>query len=271
MLARSKREEVAMRGVPKTARPPTQPPAQAGESPAHTTRRAALWLISALALVGLVVFGGQLGDAVEQSLPQLRAWLAGLGIAGPLLFILIYGGAAVAGIPGSALTILAGTLFGLGAGTLIAWLGASFGALLAFLVARHIARERIETRLADNPRLEAIDRAVGENGLRIVFLLRLSPAFPYVLLNYLLGLTRVGFAHYNLASFGMLPATFLYVYLGHVGGEAAHAVAGGGPSAARWAFWILGLLATIAVTALVTRIAKRALNERVAGERSPSS
>jgi uncharacterized membrane protein YdjX (TVP38/TMEM64 family) len=261
MLARTRREEVAMGDVQKAAR--TAQSAEPVQAPTHGSRRAAVWLAAALALVALVVFGRQLGGAVEQYLPQLRAWLEGLGIWGPVLFILIYGGAAVAGIPGSALTILSGTLFGLGAGTLIAWLGASLGALCTFLVARYIARERVETRLADNPRLEAIDRAVGEHGLRIVFLLRLSPAFPYVVLNYLLGLTRVRFAHYNLASFGMLPGTFLYVYLGYVGGEAANAVAGSGPSLARWAGWILGLVATAAVTVLVTRIAQRALNERV--------
>lgn len=233
------------------------------EAGAHTSRRAFLWLGGGLALVALLVFGRQLGDVVEQSVPQLRAWLEALGIWGPVLFILIYSCAAVAGIPGSALTILSGTLFGLGAGTLIAWLGASSGALCAFLVARYIARERVEARLADNPRMEAIDRAVGEQGLRIVFLLRLSPVFPFVVLNYLLGLTRVRFAHYNLASLGMLPGTFLYVYLGYVGGEAANAVAGSTPSVALWAGRIIGLLAALAVTVVVARIARRALSDQI--------
>ena len=236
--------------------------AAAPASEGRAGRRAA-WIGGALVLLALVVFGGQLGQAFEQYVPALRTWLAGLGIWGPVLFILLYGISAVVGIPGSALTLLSGTLFGLGAGTVTAWLGASLGALAAFVVARYIARERVETRLADNPRLEAIDRAIGEQGLRIVFLLRLSPAFPYVVLNYLLGLTRVRFAHYNLGSLGMLPGTFLYVYLGYLGGQAADAVAGGDPGVALWAMRIIGLVATIAVTVVVTRTAQRALNEQV--------
>jgi len=238
-------------------------PAGGTPSEGHPGRRGAAWVGGALVLVALVLFGRQLGGAVEQYVPQLRTWLAGLGIWGPVLFIALYGCASVAWIPGSALTILAGTLFGLSTGTLIAWLGAALGALASFLVARYVARDRVEMRLADNPRMEAIDRAVGEQGLRIVFLLRLSPAFPFVVLNYLLGITRVRFTHYNLGSLGMLPGTFLYVYLGHVGGEAANAVAGNGPSLARWVGWIVGLAATLAVTVLVTRIAQRALSEQV--------
>ena len=119
----------------------------------------------------------------------------------------------------------------------------------------------IERRLAGDGRFAAIDRAVGEQGRKIVFLLRLSPVFPFTLLNYALGLTRVKLGDYLIASIGMLPATLLYVYTGKVAGDVT-AVAGGSAQArglADWAVLVIGLVATAAVTVIVTRIARRAL------------
>jgi uncharacterized membrane protein YdjX (TVP38/TMEM64 family) len=165
----------------------------------------------------------------------------------------------------AAATMAAGAIFGLAKGTLLVFLGATLGSTFSFLVARYLARSAIEKRLAARPRFRAIDRAVARQGLKIVFLVRLSPVFPYNLLNYGLGLTRVKLLDYVLACFGMIPGTFLYVYYGKALGSLA-AVAGGaaperGPG--DWALLGVGLAATVAVTAFVARIAQRALNEEV--------
>src|SRR5204862_3899665 len=129
---------------------------------------------------------------------------------------------------------------------------------LAFLLGRTVVRNRVEERIASDARLRAIDRAVAENGFRVVFLLRLSPVVPFNLLNYALGATRVGFWTYLSASFlGMLPGTFLYVSLGAAATSAAQlrgARAGLLPL-------VVGLAATIAVVVVLTLIARRALRD----------
>ncbi|RIL05958.1 MAG: TVP38/TMEM64 family protein [Proteobacteria bacterium] len=219
------------------------------------------WLRIALAvaaLAALVLLGRRLGAA----LPAFAAWVEGLGALGPIAFVAGYALAVVAFAPGSILTLAAGAIFGIARGTLYVFVAATLGASLAFLVARYAARPWVERRLAGNPRFAAIDRAVAQQGRRIVFLLRLSPAFPFNLLNYALGLTRVRFADALVASIGMLPGTLLYVYYGNVGGELAKAAGGAaqrGP--AEWAVLALGLVATIAVTTIVARIARRALDD----------
>ncbi len=211
------------------------------------------------ALVGLVILGRAAGGYV----PQFAQWVNGLGVLGPLVFILGYAVAVVAFVPAVVLTLAAGAIFGVVAGVAYVFVAAVLGSAAAFLVSRYAARSFIEKRLAGDARFAAIDRAVGEQGRKIVFLLRLSPAFPFVLLNYGLGLTRVSFADYLIASVGMLPGTLLYVYYGKVAGDVA-ALAGGvahEKGAADYVLLAVGLVATIAVTAYVTRIARRALKE----------
>ncbi len=211
----------------------------------------------------LAVLGGRAGAYV----PAFAAWVDRLGAWGPLVFILGYAVGVIALAPAVVFTLAAGAIFGLVRGTIYVFIAAIIGSIGAFLVARYFARGAIERRLADNPRFAAIDRAVGAQGLRIVFLLRLSPVFPFTLLNYALGLTRVRLADYALASFGMIPGTILYVYYGKIAGDIA--ALGAGRSAARGAAYytllVVGLAATLLVTALVTRIARRALRE-AAGE-----
>jgi uncharacterized membrane protein YdjX (TVP38/TMEM64 family) len=210
-----------------------------------------------LVLAGLVYLGRSAGAYV----PQFAAWVEGLGPLGPLVFILGYAAAVVAFVPGSILTLASGAIFGLAEGTLYVFLAAVLGSTLAFLIARHGARRAIERRIEGDERFAAIDRAVGREGRKIVFLLRLSPVFPFNLLNYGLGLTKVRLVDYLIASFGMLPGTLLYVYTGKVAGDVA-AIAGGAKiekGAADWAVLVLGLVATAVVTLLVTRIARRAL------------
>jgi uncharacterized membrane protein YdjX (TVP38/TMEM64 family) len=203
------------------------------------------------------------GRAAGAYLHGFALWVEGLGVWGPAVFILGYIAATVAFVPGLILTLAAGAIFGLARGVAFVFVGATIGSAAAFLVARHAARRAIERRLEGSRKFAAIDRAIGGHGFRIVLLLRLSPAFPFNLLNYALGLTRVRFTDYALASIGMLPGTFLYVYYGGVIGEVA-ALAGGAPvekGAGQYALFGLGLAATIVVTIFVTRLARTALAE----------
>jgi len=210
-------------------------------------------------LAVLAVAARQLGGYV----PAFAAWVDGLGYWGPVVFILGYAAAVVAFVPGSLLTLTAGAIFGLGAGVVYVFVAAVLGSGLAFLVARYLARGAIEQRLAGNARFAAIDRAVGREGLKIVFLLRLCPIFPFNLLNYALGLTQVSFRDYLLAAVGMLPGTVLYVYYGKLAGDVA-TLAGGAQVERGWEYYAvlaLGLAATVAVVAVVTRTARRALGD----------
>ena len=213
-----------------------------------------------LVLAALLFLGKRAGNAV----PRFAEWVQGLGIWGPVVFILGYALATVAFVPGVLLTVAAGAIFGLWRGTAFVMVGATLGAALAFLVARYGARRAIERRLAGNQRFAAIDRAVATQGGKIVFLLRLSPVFPFNLLNYALGLTRVRFRDYLVASIGMLPGTLLYVYSGKLAGDVAALAGGAAPVERDWKYWTLvgaGLVATVVVTAVVTRLARRALRE----------
>jgi uncharacterized membrane protein YdjX (TVP38/TMEM64 family) len=200
------------------------------------------------------------GDWLE----GLNEYFARLGPWGIGLFAIVYAAAAILFVPGSALTIGAGVIYGLGWGFVAVSAGSTLGAAGAFLVARYLARDRVERWAAANPRFAAIDQAVGREGWKIVLLTRLSPVFPFTLLNYLYGLTRVRFGAYVLASWiGMMPGTVLYVYLGFAGRAVAQAAAGrASRSPAEYAAWTIGLLATLAVTLYVTRLARRALSGR---------
>lgn len=215
------------------------------------------------AAVGLILAGRYVGGY----LPAFVAWVNSLGVWGPVVFIAGYVVAAVAFVPGSVLTLAAGAIFGLAKGIVIVFIAAVLGSAAAFLVSRYVARGAIERRLAGNKRFAAIDRAVGAQGRKIVFLLRLSPVFPFNLLNYGLGLTKVSFTDFMMASVGMLPGTLLYVYYGKLAGDVA-ALAGGSAvekGTEYYAVLLLGLVATVVVTALVTRIARRALADVTKG------
>lgn len=213
-----------------------------------------------VAAVVAMVWLGRVGGAY---LPAFAAWVEGVGVWGPMVFVLAYAVATVAFVPGSVLTLAAGALFGLVEGTVVVFVGATLGAAAAFLVARYLARTSIERRLAGNQRFAAIDKAVGGEGRKIVFLLRLSPVFPFNLLNYALGLTQVAFSDYLVASLGMIPGTILYVYYGKLAGDVAAAAGGVAQQhdSAYYTVLVVGLLATVAVTTVVTRIARRTLDE----------
>ena len=233
------------------------------DPPAAPPRRAWWWK----ALVGLLAAAAVLLLLRELAGPVLRfaSAVQELGPWAPVAFVAGYVAATVALLPAWPLTVAAGALFGLLRGTAYAFLGATAGSAAAFLVGRYFARGWVQRRLGGDRRFAAIDRAVAREGRKIVFLLRLSPLFPFNLLNYALGLTRVRFVDYLLASFGMLPGTLLYVYSGTLAGDVASIAAGVAkpPGAAQWAARVTGLLATVAVTAVVTRAARRALAAEV--------
>jgi uncharacterized membrane protein YdjX (TVP38/TMEM64 family) len=213
-----------------------------------------------LAAIALLYFVGREAGAY---VPRFALWVESLGVWGPVVFILGYVMAVVAFVPGSVMTLAGGAIFGLLLGVIYVFIAALIGSAIAFLIARYLARDAIERRLASNPRFAAIDRAVGEQGRKIVFLLRLSPLFPFSLMNYGLGLTRVSFADYMSAAPAMLLGTTLYVYYGKLIGDVAALAGGAAPDkdSGYWAALIIGLLATAVVTTIVTRIARRALSE----------
>src|SRR4029079_5606758 len=152
---------------------------------------------------------------VKQWLPQFFEWVRGLGAWGPVLLALAYVPECLLMLPGSLLTLGSGFAFGLTVGSVTAWSGSLMGASAAFLTGRYFARDLVESKLSGNPKFQALDRAVAGAGFKIVLLTRLSPLFPFNVLNYAFGLTGIGFRDYVLASaIGMLPGTVLYVYLG---------------------------------------------------------
>ncbi len=196
---------------------------------------------------------------MQETLQQVLDWVSAQGIWAPILFILVYAGAAVAFIPGSILTLSAGALFGVIEGAVLVSLGSTAAAAISFLLGRFALRGWIEKKLAHKPAFKAIDEAVAREGWKMVLLLRLSPVFPFTLLNYGLGLTRIGFWPAVLASWvGMMPGTILYVYLGSIA-----QVAAGGTTTAQKILYGVGLLATLVVTVWITRIAKRALSGKL--------
>lgn len=197
-------------------------------------------------------------------LAHALAYVAALGPAGWALFILLYAASCVAFLPVSPLTFGAGAVYGLGPGFALVWLGATLGACVSFLVGRRWLRGWVEKKLARHPRFAAIDAAVSAQGPRVVFLTRLAPIFPFAMLNYAYGVTRVGFRDYALASIaGMVPGTLFFVYLGAAAGAAVRSGQGRTRTAAEWAYFGFGLLATAAVLLLVGREAKRELAKHV--------
>lgn len=198
-------------------------------------------------------------------LQQALEWVDNLGTAGAIAFVVIYALATVAFFPGSVLTLGAGILFGVVWGSIYVFTGACIGATLAFLVGRYIARGWIARKVEGNAKFVAIDQAIGRAGFKIVLLTRLSPVFPFNLLNYALGLTRVSFKDYAIGFIGMIPGTVMYVYAGSLLGDLTLLGSGKStiPPTIRWTLNIIGFIATVAVTLYATKVAQRALEEQV--------
>nr|WP_228055174.1 TVP38/TMEM64 family protein [Gloeocapsopsis crepidinum] len=192
-------------------------------------------------------------------------WIDSLGTVGAIAFILLYIVATIAFLPGSILTLGAGVVFGVFLGSFYVFIGATLGATAAFLVGRYLARGWVAKKIAGNKKFRAIDQAVGREGLKIVLLTRLSPIFPFNLLNYAYGVTGVSLKDYFIGSVGMIPGTIMYVYIGSLAGSIATIGTEAQPDnpVVQWTIRILGFIATVAVTLYVTKLARKALEEQV--------
>ncbi len=221
------------------------------------------WILVGLLVV--VLFAVARALPLDRWIEDMKSWLDGFGWLGLVIFAVIYVAAAVLFVPGLAITIAAGALFGLGWGTAVVSVASTTAAALAFLIARYLARGAIEAKAAANPRFGAIDRAIGQGGWKIIALLRLVPLFPFSLGNYFFGLTAIRFWPYVLASWvAMLPGTFMYVYFGHVAAQGLSAASGEESSigAGKLALWVVGGAALVTATLYITRLARRALAEQ---------
>lgn len=227
-------------------------------------------LVVALALVVAVIGPTRTLEALGQ--------LKGLGPLGALIYALCYALGCVLFLPGTLLSLGGGALFGPVWGFVAVWVGATLGAVLAFVLGRTLLRDSISARVGQRPGWRAVDAAISTQGFRVVLLIRLSPLLPFNLLNYGLGVTGVGLGQYALATaLGIIPGCAVIVSVGHTMGELARVV--GGQRAPRTpaqdVLLVVGVLATIAVTAAITRAARRELAAITAAaeaaEASPSA
>jgi len=205
--------------------------------------RLALMLVVVAGITLAVVYRDRF-DAVA-----LEQWVAGAGVAGPIIFMLIYAIATVFFMPGSVLTLAGGAIFGPVLGTFYNLTGATLGATLAFVISRYLASDWAERKAGG--RLKQLKEGVEGEGWRFVAFVRLVPLFPFNVLNYALGLTRIKLSHYLIASYlCMLPGAIAFTYLGYAGREA---VAGGEGMIQKGLF----ALALLAVIAFLPRLIRR--------------
>ena len=205
---------------------------------------------------------------VREWLSVSIAWIESHRTLAWLIYIAAYTVAAVLVIPGAILTLAAGFIFGVPIGVILVSVASLMGAAAAFLVGRFLARDWVTQRIADFPSFRALDKATRHEGFNIVLHTRLSPLFPFNLLNYAFGLTAVRFRDYVLASWiGMAPAIVLYVYIGSVAKSLADLTDDGIESGARGAtLFVIGLIATLLLTVFVTRIATKVLGRHLQTE-----
>jgi uncharacterized membrane protein YdjX (TVP38/TMEM64 family) len=224
-----------------------------------------LWiLLAAAAGIAIVIFVpvGELFLGLVSWIEENRAF------AWPI-YVVVYVVATVLLLPGSILTLAAGFVFGLPIGVALVSLSSVLGACCAFLTGRYFARDWVASRIAGLPRFNALDRATGKDGFLIVLLVRLTPLFPFNLTNYGLGLTRVTFRDYLIASWvGMLPGTVLYVYLGSLAMNITELASGGGAASFDAGPWVFGtgLVAAILLSVVITRRANALLRKQLDSE-----
>jgi uncharacterized membrane protein YdjX (TVP38/TMEM64 family) len=220
-------------------------------------------ILAAVMIVALVV-AAELFD-LQRVLHDALIRISGLGVLGPILFAGLYILACVLSLPGFILTLGAGAVFGVVTGFIAVSIGSTLGAACAFLIGRYLARDLVAGRIAGNEKFKAVDEAVGREGWKIVLLTRLSPIFPFNLLNYAFGLTKVSLKHYFFATWlGMIPGTVMYVYIGSLAGDLASlGGAGRTRTTGEWVLYGIGLLATLIVTVFITRLARKTLSAHI--------
>lgn len=214
----------------------------------------------------LEIMGVAQSFSIQEVLKNSLNWVQSLGWVGAIAFIGLYSLSAVLFIPGTILTLGAGVVFGVVWGSVYVWIGATIGATFAFLIGRYFARGWVSRKVAADSKFKAIDAAVAKAGFKIVLLTRLSPIFPFVLLNYAFGVTQVSLRDFCLGSVGMIPGTVLYVYIGSLAGIATIGAPNQTAQTAQWVIRILGFFATVAATVYITRVARSALDEISSGE-----
>ena len=222
-------------------------------------RRRVLALVAfALAVVAGIQYN--VLSRVQGALVAALHWLEHLGWWAPVVFVLLYIASCVGFMPASILTVGAGAAFGVLTGSILVSIGATLGASAAFLIGRYLARDWVRRKIGHRPAFVAIDKAVAEEGWKIVFLTRLAPVFPFFLLNYAYGLTRVPLRHYVLATWiGIMPGSTLFVYLGSLAKAGSE-----NNSPMRWVTRGFILLSAVIALVYLAKIAKRALARHVA-------
>jgi uncharacterized membrane protein YdjX (TVP38/TMEM64 family) len=231
--------------------------------PAAVVNRSTIIKAIALALLlGAIVWLARATD-VRGLLRGALFRVSEAGPWGPILFILTYVVACVAFMPAVLLTLGGGILFGVLWGTVYVTLGATLGASCAFLISRYLARDWVESRLASNLKFRVLNEAVEREGWKVVLLLRLSPMFPFVALNFIFGLTRIPLGQFFLATLiGIVPAIAMFAYLGRLIGDLAQL--GHHPPLAAGTGWlvpVVGLVSAVVITLAIGRLARRALNQ----------
>jgi len=227
-----------------------------------------IMLFFAIALLLALLIVATRSAYVQDVLRTLLMRIEDLGWWGPVAFVATYNLATVLFVPGSVLTVGGGAIFGLWWGSVYVFAASTLGAVFAFAIGRYLCRDRVVKYMESHPKFKALDRAVSQQGLKIVFLTRLCPLFPFNLLNYALGITQVSLKDYVLGSFGMIPGTIMYVYSGSLVGEVAAigretVYVSPQDSAVKWLINIISFSATVAVTVYITRIARKALDESI--------
>ena len=217
--------------------------------------------IFALAAALLVLAG--LGLPIREMAESIFGWIQGNPNISWLVFLAVYILATVLLLPGSVLTIGGGWIFGFVEGLVVVSLSSTLAASCSFLIGRYLARAWVEGKISQDSRYRSLDRAIGERGFFVVLLTRLSPLFPYNLLNYAWGISSVRLSRYVLASWmGMIPGTLLYVYLGAAASDISQLFSGASGEAVgqEWLF-IVGLAATAVLVIFIARLATKNLNQ----------
>jgi uncharacterized membrane protein YdjX (TVP38/TMEM64 family) len=209
-------------------------------------------------LVGMMIpIGLGLGASTLASpyMPAFTDWVNSLGAWAPAVYVAGYVVATVCMMPAFLLTIAGGAVFGLAKGAVLVFIGSTIGAAIAFTLGRTVLRGWVSAQIAKNQTLMIVDRVVGEEGLKLMFLLRLSGIAPFVLTNYAMGVTSVRFPHFLLAMLGMIPTIATYAAVGQAGAQTPGA--GAIPS---WMLW-MGVTAAVVLAVTVTRVVQKALRE----------
>ncbi|MEM7593798.1 MAG: TVP38/TMEM64 family protein [Cyanobacteria bacterium P01_A01_bin.83] len=201
----------------------------------------------------------------QELLHNALQWIQSLGWVRNVAFILLYIIATILLVPGSILTLGAGILFGVFWGSVYVLIAAFIGETAAFLLGRSIARDWISHKIDNNQVFLALNQALNREGLKIIILTRLSPIFPFSLLNYAFGVTGISLRDYFLGSVGMIPMTITYVYLGSLAEDLTkiNSISQLANSELIWTIKICGLVVTVVATFFITRIARQALNKAI--------